>query len=139
VVEDTGPVEEMDWQESDSLTVSELEAQQAKTARMWKARGQALRWKERRKMKLTAEKWCEEELLSWLWIAMDRKERDSRWERQQKAGRREVEWWEKEENNRSLRLESTNQGGIFPGKVGRIFQRSFGYRICRPFWHFMEP
>ena len=57
-------------------------------------------------MKLTAEKWCEEELLSWLWIAMDRKERDSRWERQQKAARREVEWWEKEESKRSLRLEN---------------------------------
>jgi hypothetical protein len=130
-VEETGPVEEMDWHESDNLSVSQLEAQQAKTIRMWKARGQALRWKERRKMKLTAEKWCEEEILSWLWVAIDRKERDSRWERQQKAARREVEWWEKEESNRSLRLENSNlemdwtvdsgeQCTLKPEEIGRI-------------------
>jgi hypothetical protein len=93
-------VEDMDWQESGAWNVRQLEEQQKRENRRWRARILQLRWKERKKVALATEAWCREEVVSWLWRVLDQQTRDNLWDRQAKAARREVEWWEEEERRK---------------------------------------
>jgi hypothetical protein len=93
-------VEDMDWQESGEWNVRQLEEQQKREDRRWRARILQLRWKERKKVALATEAWCREEIVSWLWRVLDQQTRDNLWDRQTKAARREVEWWEEEERRK---------------------------------------